>query len=166
MSNPNPSRGRGRVQEIPNGESIADFTDYAAAVAFVNSLIAKDFPPTLISIIGDDLKLVETVRAKLGYGRIALSGAITGAWIGLLLGLLFGAGFTSDAGQVTGFEATSFLSAAVIGVGVGMMVNIIRFALNKNKRQFLSFPQTIARNYRVVVPATEVIAAKNLLNLQ
>lgn len=165
MSNPNSTRGKARINEIPNGESIADFSNYAAAVEFVNKLIAKDFPPTLISIIGDELKLVETVRARLGYGRIALSGAITGAWIGLLLGLLFGAGFTVEGSQVTGFQAASFMSAVVIGIGVGMMINIIRFAVSKNKRQFLSIPQTVAKRYSVVVPATEVITAKNLLGL-
>ena len=159
------SRGRARETQIPQGEAVAEFETYQQATKLVNKLVANDFPPTLISIVGDDLKLVETIRGKLGYGRVALSGALTGSWIGLIFGLLFGAGIVVDpAGDVT-YQPQNFLSALVIGAGIGMLFNIIRFSSSKNRREFLSYPQTIAKTYRVVVPATELAKARGLVSI-
>jgi hypothetical protein len=119
----------------------------------------------LISIVGDDLKLVETIRGKLGYGRVALSGAITGSWIGLIFGLLFGVGFAVDTSGEAISQAQNFFSAVIIGAGIGMLFNIIRFSASKNRREFLSYPQTIAKTYRVVVPATELAKARSLVSI-
>jgi hypothetical protein len=82
------SRGRARETQIPRGEAVAEFETYQQATKLVNKLVANDFPPTLISIVGDDLKLVETIRGKL---RIWPSrpqwSLLTGSWIGLILDL-------------------------------------------------------------------------------
>jgi hypothetical protein len=165
MSNPMNSRGRARETQIPQGEAVAEFDSYQQATKLVNKLVANDFPPSLISIIGDDLKLVETIRGKLGYGRVALSGALTGSWIGLIFGLLFGAGIVVDPAGDVAYQPQNFLSALVIGAGIGMLFNIIRFSASKNRREFLSYPQTIARTYRVVVPATELSKARSLVSI-
>lgn len=165
MSNPINNRGRARETQIPQGEAVAEFETYQQATKLVNKLVANDFPPSLISIVGEDLKLVETVRAKLGYARVALSGAITGSWIGLIFGLLFGVGFAVDTSGETISQAQNFFSAVVIGAGIGMLFNIIRFSASKNRREFLSYPQTIAKTYRVVVPATELAKARSLVSI-
>jgi hypothetical protein len=159
------NRGRARETQIPQGEAVAEFDTYQQATKLVNKLVSNDFPPSLISIVGDDLKLVETIRGKLGYGRVALSGAITGSWIGLIFGLLFGVGFAVDSsGEAVG-QAQNFFSAVIIGAGIGMLFNIIRFSASKNRREFLSYPQTIAKSYRVVVPATELAKARSLVSI-
>jgi len=165
MSNPLNGRGRARDSQIPQGESVGEFDNYQKASQLVNKLVANDFPPSLITIIGDDLKLVETVRSKLGFGRIALSGAVTGSWIGLIFGLLFGAGINADGSGDVVFQPQNFISALVIGAGIGMLFNIIRFSISKNRREYLSYPQTIAKTYRVVVPATELAKARSLVSV-
>jgi len=68
------------------------------------------------------------------------------------------------AGDVT-YQPQNFLSALVIGAGIGMLFNIIRFSSSKNRREFLSYPQTIAKTYRVVVPATELAKARSLVSI-
>ncbi|MEN9753488.1 MAG: hypothetical protein RL670_1179, partial [Actinomycetota bacterium] len=81
---------------IPDGEVIADFKQYPEAVSYVDRLVQNDFPPQMVAIIGTDLRLVERVRSKLTYGRLALSGAVSGSWMGLIFGIIFG-GTASEA---------------------------------------------------------------------
>ncbi|MTA83968.1 MAG: hypothetical protein F2552_03630, partial [Actinobacteria bacterium] len=83
---------------LPEGEVVGQFKNYLEAVKVVEQLVENGFPARLVSIIGSDLKTVETLKGKIGYGRVALSGAVTGCWIGLFFGLLLGA--TSATAQV------------------------------------------------------------------
>jgi len=136
---------------IPNGEVLADFPQYAEAVAYVEKLVRNDFPAGFIAIVGSDLRSVERVRGKMSYARVAFSGAVTGAWIGLIYAFLFGpaidtANIASDANGTLG-------SAIVIGAGVGMLFNVLRFSLSRSKREFVSQSSIVAAKYQVQVPA-------------
>ena len=143
---------------LPDGEVLAHFTNYREAVKAVEQLVENGFPPRLISIIGSDLKTVETLKGKLGFGRVALSGAVTGSWIGLFLGLLFGA--TSATEQVV---VTNLSAGIVIGAGVGMLFNVIRFSMTPNKRSFISGQSVVAKKYDVVVPMSQLADAKKAM---
>ena len=128
---------------------VGKFTEYTEAVGFVETLINHGFPAGSIAIVGKDLRSVERVRGKMTYGRIALSGAITGSWLGLIFGFLFGASTTPDATPATG----STFSSVLIGAGLGMLFNLLRFAVARNKRGFVSQSAVIASKYEVQVPA-------------
>jgi hypothetical protein len=144
---------------MPQGEVVADFTDYQVAVAFVENLLAHDFPAGSIAIVGSDLRTVERVRARMSYAKVALGGATTGAWLGLIIGILFGGGAdAADATQMTTIE--SVLSAVVIGAGIGMLFNVVRFSLARNKRGFISASSVVASKYQVQVPAQLADQAK------
>ena len=149
---------RNTPSALPEGEVLAHFTNYREAVKAVEQLVENGFPPSMISIIGSDLKTVETLKGKLGYGRVALSGAVTGSWIGLFFGLVFGA--TSAAEQVV---VTNLTSGIVIGAGIGMLFNVIRFSLAKNKRTFVSGQAVVAKKYDVVVPTGALNDAKKAM---
>ncbi len=140
---------------------LAQFKNYREAVKAVEQLVENGFPPSLISIIGSDLKTVETLKGKLGYGRVALSGAVTGSWIGLFFGLVFGA--TSSAEQVV---VTNLTAGIVIGAGIGMFFNVIRFSLARNKRTFISGQAVVAKKYDVVVPVGQLNEAKKAMKLK
>ena len=143
---------RNAAPAIPQGEVIAEFLDYALAVDFVENLVKNDFPAAQIAIVGSDLRTVERLRGKLSYGRIALGGATTGAWMGLIIGLLFGAGVDPvDPNQFTSIEST--FSAVIIGAGLGMLFNVVRFSLAKRKRGFISTSSVVASKYAVQVPS-------------
>jgi hypothetical protein len=141
---------------LPEGQSLASFSDYKDAVAYVEKMIENDFPARLVSIIGTDLKTVETIKGKLGYGRVSLSGALTGSWLGMFLGLIFGATGTGTEEVLL----TNVLAGIVIGSGVGMLLNILRFSLTKNRRGFVSGQSVVAKKYEVVVPAQQLELAK------
>ena len=42
----------------------------------------------MVSIVGNDLKMVERVTGRLSYPRVALSGALSGMWFGLFVGVM------------------------------------------------------------------------------
>jgi hypothetical protein len=134
---------------MPKGQVIGKFTEYAEAVTFVDTLINHGFPAGAVAIVGKDLRSVERVRGKMTYGRIALSGAVTGSWLGLLVGLFFGG--STDAAGTPIMDST--FSAVLIGAGIGMLINILRFSLARNKRAFVSQSSVVAGKYEVQVPA-------------
>ena len=70
-----------------DGTVLASYPRYTDAQTAVDRLSDARFPVERTSIVGRDLRLVETVTGRLNWGRAALSGLATGAWFGLLVGL-------------------------------------------------------------------------------
>jgi hypothetical protein len=98
----------------------------------------------------------------LSYAKVALGGATTGAWLGLIIGLIFGPGVSepANADQLTSVE--SVFSAVVIGAGIGMLFNVIRFSLARNKRGFISASSVVASKFQVQVPGELADQAKGI----
>ena len=80
----NNSRSKQVGPTVPKGHVLGEFTNYQEATAMVDRLLQGDFKATDVSIVGHDPVLVERIRSRLGYGRVAASGALTGFWIGLI----------------------------------------------------------------------------------
>jgi hypothetical protein len=134
---------------MPKGQVIGKFTEYAEAVSFVEALINHGFPSGAIAIVGKDLRSVERVRGKMTYGRIAISGAMTGSWLGLIIGLFVSSSAPTDTNPTTG----SMFSYVLIGAGIGMLINLLRFAIARNRRGFISQSSVVAGKYEVQVPS-------------
>lgn len=149
--------------DIPSGHVIAELTSHAEASEVVAKLVASDFPPREIAIVGIDLKLVESIRGRLGYGRVALSGAIAGSWIGMLFAVLFGVGLSGSGEGGASFAPEQFISAIVIGVGLGILANVLRFSLSRAKPTYLSSSFPVAQRYQVIVPSERAAEATRLL---
>lgn len=135
---------------IPNGTAVADFNTYPEAVGYVERILRGNFPATSIAIVGTGLSTVERVRSKINYGKVAVSGAMNGSWLGLFIYLIFG----SSGQTTTGSTAPIFSmgSALLVGAGIGMLWQVIRFSMNKAKRSFSSASAVVANNYAVLVP--------------
>jgi hypothetical protein len=161
----NNPRRRSLGPVIPKGVVLGDFSNYKEATALVEKLIEGDFPAAMIAIIGRDPVLVERVRSRLGYGRIAASGAITGFWMGIIFALLLGSGISIDDAGAVSYVPTEFMSVILMAAGIGMLFNILRFALAKSKRGFLSSQMPIASRYEVLVPESDAAAAHKALAL-
>jgi hypothetical protein len=142
---------RGLQGSIPNGSAVSEFNDYKDAVAYVERIILGDFPATSIAIVGTNLTSVERVRARISYGRVAASGAAAGVWLGLLIFILFA--YSSTPATENPEPLFSIGSALLVGAGVGMLFQVIRFSLAKGKRGFASASQIVAGKYEVVVPS-------------
>ena len=137
---------------VPQGEVIADFAQYVDAVAYVEKLVSNNFPAGFIAIVGSDLRSVERVRGRMSYARVAINGAITGSWMGLIFSFLFGP--TINTANVA--SNGSLGAAIVIGAGVGMLFQVLRFSMTRNKRGFVSQSQMVAAKYQIQVPASMV----------
>lgn len=161
---PNP-KSRRTAPSVPRGHSLGEFSNYQDATKLVERLIAGDFAPTKISIIGHDPVLVERVRSRLGYGRVALSGAVTGFWMGLIFALLIGAGMEVTPEGGVNYLPQQFFSVMFVAAGLGMLFQIIRFTATKNKRSFLSSQMPIATRYEVIVPDEDALGALKILGL-
>jgi hypothetical protein len=137
---------------MPQGEVIANFKQYTDALAYVDNLIKHNFPAGSVAIVGSDLRTVERIRGKVTYSRLALGGAITGSWVGLAFGLIFGVQANPvDPNTFTSSE--SIFSSIVIGAGFGMLFNVVRYSLSRNKRGFVSQSSVVASKYQIQVPA-------------
>ena len=139
---------------VPQGEVIADFAQYVDAVAYVEKLVSNNFPAGFIAIVGSDLRSVERVRGRMSYARVAINGAITGSWMGLIFAFLFGPAI--DTANITSSSNGSLGSAIVIGAGVGMLFQVLRFSMTRNKRGFVSQSSMVAAKYQIQVPASMV----------
>ena len=158
------NNGRRNLNRIPaaltQGEAVATFKEYLDAVNYVERLLTADFPPNSIAIVGNDLRSVERVRGKLSTARVAVGGASTGLMIGLIFGLLTTpAATTTDAFAVT---AVGVLQPMIIGAGLGMLFNVVRFSMARNKRGFISASLIMAKEYEVQVPGNLVEHAKRI----
>lgn len=148
---------------IPRGHVLGQFQTYVEASELVNKLVQNDFPAAKISIIGYDPVLVERVRSKLGYGRVAMSGALTGFWLGLLFALLLGVGFTQTEEGALSYQPQQFAAVLILAAGAGMLVNVLRFGLSKQKRSFLSTQLPVATRHEVLVPDADAAQALQAL---
>ncbi|WP_205706026.1 general stress protein, partial [Kineococcus indalonis] len=144
MSNLGPMGGQQRLAAPtpPQGEAIGRYGTYAEAQRAVDFLSDEHFPVQNVTIVGNNLQMVERVTGRLTYGRAAGAGAASGAWFGLLIGLMlsvFGNGGT--AGLLTGL---------LIGAGFGMLFAVISYALTGGRRDFTSASQIVASEYLVL----------------
>ena len=131
---------------IPRGPVLGRFSDYQDAQKVVDFLADNDFPVNNVSIIGNDLKLVERVSGKLTYPKAALQGAMQGAMMGLFFGLIMML-FSPQGANV----ATLMFAAVLIGAVMWMLFGIIQYALRRGKRDFASTRQVLPASWDVIV---------------
>ncbi len=144
------ARGRQRVglPTPPQGEPIAAYGTYAAAQRAVDHLSDEHFAVENITVVGEDVQLVERVTGRLTYPRAAGAGAASGAWFGLFIGLLLSV--------FGGQGSVGFIVAAVIlGIAFGVLFGVISYALTGGRRDFTSFSQMVARRYVVLCRGAE-----------
>ena len=147
----NSQNPRGIGGAMPNGAQVAEFAHYPEAVSYVERILRGNFPATSVAIVGTGLSTVERVRAKINYGKVAISGAMNGVWLGLFVYLIFGNTEQGTTNQTV--PLFSIGSALLVGAGVGMLWQVIRFSMNKSKRTFTSSSTVIATSYAVLVPS-------------
>jgi len=142
------------------GTVLASYPGYADAQAAVDRLSDARFPVQRTSIVGRDLRLVETVTGRLDYRRAALSGLATGAWFGLLVGLFVGL-FAEDAGSWLGL----LLWGLLFGALAGLVFSVAAYAATGGRRDFVSTSSLVADRYDVLVDPAAVADARRVLGL-
>ena len=145
---------------VPTGETIGSYTSYLDAQKAVDYLADEKFPVRHVSIVGNDLKIVERVTGKLSYPRVALTGAMTGAWFGLFIGVMLS---FFDSASNAGAPYVNVFTAVLLGAAFWMLFAIIGYAAQRGKRDFTSTHQVLATSYDVIVTADVAMDARRLL---
>src|SRR3954453_7752179 len=127
------------------GVQVGSYDTYERAQAAVDYLSDEKFAVENVTIIGTDLRMVETVTGRLTTGRAIGAGAAAGAWWGLFVGLLLGI-FSSDGSQWIGTVLTGLLVGLVFGALFGWM----GYAATRGRRDFTSTSKITAGRYDVL----------------
>ena len=131
-------------RSVPKGDTVGSYTSYLDAQKAVDYLADQQFPVQHVSIVGNDLKMVERVTGRLSYPRVALSGALSGMWFGLFVGVMLSF-FTPAGGPF------SIVTSVLMGAAFFMLFGIVTYAAQRGKRDFTSTSQVVATNYDVIV---------------
>ena len=141
---------------VPAGDTVGSYTSYLDAQKAVDYLADQQFPVQMVSIVGNELKMVERVTGRLSYPRVALSGALSGMWFGLFVGVMLSF-FAPSPGYF------SILASVLMGAAFFMLFGIVTYAMQRGKRDFTSTSQVVATNYDVVVSVEAAFEARRLL---
>ena len=145
-------------QPVQSRPLLASYRTYEEAQRAVDYLSDEKFPVENLGIIGNDLKIAETVLGRLTYGRAAAGGLASGAWFGLFVGLLLGL----FAGSKYSWVAI-MLAGLLYGAVFGAMFGLGAFALTGGRRDFTSRKQIVATTYDVVCTWGKLDEAKAIL---
>ncbi|HEY8700871.1 MAG TPA: general stress protein [Arthrobacter sp.] len=148
--------GPDESRTVPTGDTVGSYTSYLDAQKAVDYLADQQFPVHMVSIVGNELKMVERVTGRLSYPRVALSGALSGMWFGLFVGVMLSF-FAPSPGYF------SILTSVLMGAAFFMLFGIVTYAMQRGKRDFTSTSQVVATNYDVVVSLEAAHEARRLL---
>ncbi|BAS09961.1 hypothetical protein AHiyo4_33830 [Arthrobacter sp. Hiyo4] len=144
------------ARTVPTGDTVGSYTSYLDAQKAVDYLADQQFPVQMVSIVGNELKMVERVTGRLTYPRVALSGALSGMWFGLFVGVMLSF-FAPSPGYF------SILASVLMGAAFFMLFGIVTYAMQRGKRDFTSTSQVVATSYDVVVSVEAAHDARRLL---
>lgn len=148
--------GMDDARTVPTGDTVGSYNSYLDAQKAVDYLADQQFPVHMVSIVGNELKMVERVTGRLSYPRVALSGALSGMWFGLFVGVLLSF-FAPSPGYF------SILTSVLMGAAFFMLFGIVTYAMQRGKRDFTSTNQVVATNYDVIVSPEAAHEARRLL---
>ncbi|GIU54974.1 general stress protein [Arthrobacter sp. NicSoilC12] len=149
--------GSDEARTVPRGDVVGSYNSYLDAQKAVDYLADQQFPVQMVSIVGNDLKMVERVTGRLTYPRVALSGALSGMWFGLFVGVMLSF-FSTTPGYF------SIVTSVLMGAAFFMLFGIVTYAMQRGKRDFTSTSQVVATNYDVVVSFEAAGEARRLLH--
>ena len=148
--------GMDEARAVPTGDTVGSYTSYLDAQKAVDYLADQQFPVQMVSIVGNELKMVERVTGRLSYPRVALSGALSGMWFGLFVGVMLSF-FAPSPGYF------SILTSVLMGAAFFMLFGIVTYAMQRGKRDFTSTSQVVATSYDVIVSPEAAHEARRLL---
>ncbi len=144
---------------MPTGEILGTYRSREEAQATISYLAENGFNVRALSIVGSDVRIVETVMGITSWAQAAGRGALTGAWLGLLFGLLM----SFFSGEET-LSSGGLLPGVIIGVGLGMLWGIVTRAIMGRKNKVIARPQVIANEFQLLCNPMQANEARALLS--
>jgi hypothetical protein len=139
---------------------VVSYDSYADAQGAVDHLSDEGFPVERVSIVAENLRFVEQVTGRMGYGQAALQGAGSGALIGAFFGFFLGL-FSIIDPLVSALLVA--LYGLVFGAIVGAILGLLFYALSGGQRDFSSVGGIEAGRYNVMVDEEVAEEASRLI---
>ena len=143
---------------MPSGTTIASCTTYAEAQRAVDHLADNRFPVTGLTIVGNDVHIVETVTGRLTWTKVLAAGGASGIWTGLFIGLLVG---------LLAGNPSSWIAIAVGGVLLGglwgLALAAAAYAATAGQRDFTALPGLSATQFEIVADCSVADQARQVL---
>ena len=136
----------------PRRVVVASYDSYPEAQRAVDYLSDRRFSVERVAIVAEDLRLVEQVTGRIGYGRAALQGAGLGAVIGFIIGLFIGL-----------FSFYVAILWLIYGAIIGLIVGLVGHGLSGGQRDFSSIEGIQAGRYNVMADEEVADEASDLL---
>lgn len=139
---------------------LSSHDNYADAQKTVDRLSDEHFPVQNVTIVGVDLKLVESVLGRMSWARAALGGAGTFAWFGVLIGL-----FVSFFGSQDVSALDYILLGLLYGAGFGIVFGLVSYGFTGRRRDFVSRQDIQASRYDVLCEREFLGKARQVLGM-
>lgn len=145
-----------QLPTLPTGWPIGSYGTYEEAQRAVDHLADQNFPVQDVTIVGVEPMLVERVAARLTWGKVLGSGAMSGAWFGLFVGLLL-TFFSPEA------SFGPILAGLLSGVVFGLVFAAVGYGASRGRRDFTSASQMVAGRYDVLCQPRNAEKAREML---
>lgn len=139
---------------------VASYGSYEEAQRAVDHLSDEGFPVERVSIVAEDLRFVEQVTGRKGYGQSALEGAGLGALVGAFFGFFLGL-FSLVDPLVSALILV--LYGLIFGAIAGAIIGLILHAFSGGQRDFSSVKGMQAGRYNVMADEEVAEEASRLL---
>ena len=145
----------------PRRVAVASYDSYAEAQRAVDHLSDERFPVERVSIVAEDLRFVEQVTGRRGYGQALLGGAASGAVVGAFFGFFLG--LLSIFDPVVSALILA-LYGLIFGAILGAILGLVSHALTGGQRDFSSVGGMEADHYDVMADEEVAEEAQRLLS--
>ena len=147
----------GRESRLPSppSEVVASFASYNAARRAIDFLADRHFAPEQLALVAQELRLTR----RLGYGYVAVNGAVPGAVAGALVGFVLGTLVLLTPSLVVVFT----LAGLTVGTVGGTALALVRHVISRTQREQLSMSSLHAGRYDLLAAAAASDIAKSLL---
>lgn len=144
-----------------DNRTVATFASYGEAEQAVDRLTRAHFPVERVSIVGQDLRLVEQVVGRATMAGAVWRGAGGGALTGFLIGWVFGWFNWLDPVVAGALLATYGL---VFGAAVGALFGLVIYAMQRGTHEYESVRAIRPGRYELQVDVAFADQADRLLN--
>jgi hypothetical protein len=143
-----------------NAEVVASFTTYRDARRALDFLAERNVPLDDVTIIARDLRVVEHVTGRRGYGAAARDGAASGSVTGALLGFILGI-FTVIAPLASALAL--MIWGLLVGAILGGLSGIVLHTFARGRGDISTVRSMDAGVYDVVAPRSIADRARRTL---
>ncbi len=142
-------------------ERLATYATYGDAQAAVDILSERKFPVERLSIVAEDLRLVEDITGRRGYSVAVGESLLAGALVGALAGYFFGLLSLVDP-LISALALASY--GLVFGALVGALVGLAVHWASRGRRDFSSTTRVDAGRYALTSDRAVAADAARLLD--